>query len=53
MVFDVPVVIPFNDVDDTKDNVEINKDSVTGTISVKIPSSRRSITASAPIIRRE
>mmetsp|Transcript_6214 Transcript_6214/g.6377 ORF Transcript_6214/g.6377 Transcript_6214/m.6377 type:complete len:325 (+) Transcript_6214:37-1011(+) len=46
MVFDAPVVIPFFDMDDAKDNVETNKDSITGTISVKISSSRRSNAAS-------
>jgi hypothetical protein len=53
LVFDAPVVIPFFDVDDAKDNVETNKDSVTGTISVKISSSRRSGITNAPVIRQE
>jgi hypothetical protein len=40
LVFDVPAVIPFFDVDDAKQNIETNKDSITGTISVRIRSSR-------------
>jgi hypothetical protein len=41
LVFNAPVVIPFFDVDDAKENIAINKDSLIGTISVKISSARK------------
>jgi hypothetical protein len=53
MIFNAPVVIPFFDMDDAKDNVETNKDSFTGTISVKISSSRRTNTANGLLTKRE
>jgi hypothetical protein len=36
LVFDAPAIIPFFDMEDAKDNVETNKDSIAGTIIAKI-----------------